>query len=85
VEYRKQGKLRGLLRRIGNGIVQDVPQELYACEICRKTQCDQDEWIVCENRIAHAKCLEALQASGPDPHKDRRPREGGDPEKSGRN
>jgi hypothetical protein len=66
VEDRKHSKLRDLLRRIGDGIVQDVPPELYACEICRETRCDQDQWIVCENRIAHAKCLEALQKKGLD-------------------
>jgi hypothetical protein len=52
---------RLLLQTISQHIIQDVPPELYACEICRKTECLQDEWIACENRIAHMKCLNALQ------------------------
>ena len=54
-------QLKRLLQSIGQHIIQDVPPELHACEICRKTECLQDEWIACENRIAHMKCLEALQ------------------------
>ena len=61
MDRQKRSKLRSLLQRIGESIVQDVPPGLYACEICRRTECAQDEWIKCENRIAHAKCLEAIQ------------------------
>jgi hypothetical protein len=50
-------RLKRLLETIRQGVVQEVPPELYACEICRRTECFQDEWIVCENRIAHARCL----------------------------
>ena len=60
MDEQKQTRLKRLLQRIGAGIVQDVPPELYACEICRRTRCVQDEWIVCESRIAHAKCLEEV-------------------------
>ena len=58
MDEQTRGRLQGLLRSIGQHIIQDVPHELHACEICRKTECSQDEWIVCDNRIAHAKCLE---------------------------
>ena len=54
-------QLKRLLQSISQHIIQDVPPKLHACEICRKTECLQDEWIACENRIAHMKCLEALQ------------------------
>jgi hypothetical protein len=64
MDEQKKTRLKSLLRHISEGIVQDVPPELYACEICRKTQCVQDEWIVCEKRIAHAKCLAAIQDKG---------------------
>ena len=60
MEQRKRNKLRDLLQRLKNEIVQDVPPELDACEICRKTECYDDEWITCENRMAHAKCLEII-------------------------
>jgi hypothetical protein len=56
----KQSRLRRVLQRMARSIVQHVPNDLDACEICRKTECTQDEWIVCEDRIAHAKCLEEI-------------------------
>jgi hypothetical protein len=61
MDAQTRARLKQLLQRIGKRIVQDVPHELDACEICRKSECTHDEWIVCENRIAHAKCLEELQ------------------------
>jgi hypothetical protein len=61
VEEQVRSKLARLLKSISQHVIQEVPPELYACEICRRTDCSQDEWIVCENRIAHAKCLEEHQ------------------------
>jgi hypothetical protein len=56
-------RLRQLLRNISQRMIQEVPPELDACEMsCRRIDCSQYEWIVCENRIARANCLEA--ASG---------------------
>jgi len=49
-------RLKRLLTTIRQRIIQEVPPELDACEICRRTECLQDEWIVCENRIAHVRC-----------------------------
>jgi len=62
VDAKKKARLTRVLERIGKGFVQDIPPELEACEICRKTECTQDEWIACGNRIAHAKCLEEIQS-----------------------
>ena len=56
-----RSRLQRLLKALSQRIIQEVPPELEACEICRKTECSQDEWIVCETRIAHAKCLETYQ------------------------
>jgi hypothetical protein len=64
VEHRILNTLKQLFRRAGDGIVQDVPPELDVCESCRKPVCNQEEWIVCENRIAHVKCLEAFRQRG---------------------
>jgi hypothetical protein len=61
MESIKQNRLKRLLQSIVDGIVQDVPPELDVCEMCRKPRCSQDEWIVCENRILHMKCLEAYE------------------------
>ncbi|MCB0192248.1 MAG: hypothetical protein KDJ65_09930 [Anaerolineae bacterium] len=69
MDNQKRNVLRNLLKRIKDEWVQEIPLELSACEVCRKTECNQDEWIVCENRIAHAKCLEEIRAreAGQDP------------------
>lgn len=56
-----RSRLKRLLKALSQPIIQEIPPELEACEICRRTECSQDEWIVCETRIAHAKCLEAYQ------------------------
>ncbi len=61
MDEQNRNRLKRLLQTIRQGIIQDVPPDLHACEICRKTECSQDEWIVCEKRIAHMKCLEEYQ------------------------
>ena len=58
-----KSRLKRLLETIRQRNIQDVPPELYACEICRRTECLHDEWIVCENRIAHARCLAEHEAA----------------------
>jgi hypothetical protein len=58
-----KGRLKRLLNKIGERAIREVPPELYACEICRRTECLHDEWIVCENRIAHARCLAEHEAA----------------------
>lgn len=55
-----KAELQQLLKNLKKEIVQDIPDELAACEICGATECHNDEWINCEKRIAHAKCLKAL-------------------------
>ncbi|MCB9076061.1 MAG: hypothetical protein H6631_00545 [Anaerolineaceae bacterium] len=61
MDKQKRTILQRILLRIKDEIVQEVPADLAACEICRKTDCRDDEWITCENRIAHAKCLEEIR------------------------
>lgn len=62
MEMSRYSRLKRVLQRIGESIARDVPPELAACELCNKTECAHDEWIECDNRIAHAKCLEAIEA-----------------------
>lgn len=54
--------LTKLWRKIKSAIVQDLPVELDACELCRKTECSQGHWQDCTNRIEHAKRLEIDRA-----------------------
>lgn len=56
----KLDKLKRALKNFKNGIILDVPNELAECLVCRKNECHNGEWIRCENRIAHMKCLEQL-------------------------
>ena len=62
MEEQARSRLKRLLQAISRSTIQEVPPGLYACELCRRVECDHDEWIECENRIAHAKCLEEHQA-----------------------
>ena len=54
----KLDKLKRTLKNLKNKIIQDGPNELAECLVCGKTKCTNDEWIKCENRIAHMKYLE---------------------------
>ena len=38
-------------------LVQNVPPDLYACELCGKTSCTQEEFASCEFRV-HSEFLE---------------------------
>lgn len=59
----KLDSLKHTLKKLKNEIIQDVPNELAECLLCGKTECHNDEWIKCENRIAHMKCLEKSEES----------------------
>jgi hypothetical protein len=51
----KDGRLsyfRRLRRWIKRRLIQDVPEEIAACEFeCRRTECQQGEWETCERRL----------------------------------
>lgn len=57
-------KLKGVFEKFKNEIIQEVPNELSECEICRKTECSEDKFISCKNRIVHMKCLEEIEKKG---------------------
>jgi hypothetical protein len=50
--------LRRLKKKVADAVVQDVPPELEACEVCRRTHCDTEEWLTCERRIAAARFVQ---------------------------
>lgn len=60
MHQKKRNALREVLQRIKNNLIEETPTE--SCEICRKTDCSEDEWITCEDRIAHANCLKEYKA-----------------------
>jgi hypothetical protein len=53
--------LKRLVQAISQRAIQEVPPELEACQYCRKSDCSQNEWLVCEDRIGQAKRLAAHQ------------------------
>lgn len=46
-------------RRVKESIIEDCPPELYECEICRKLDCDSEEWLKCEKRLASARFMKS--------------------------
>ena len=43
---------RRLRRWMRSRLVQDVPEDVAACEFeCRRTECKQGEWETCERRL----------------------------------
>ena len=59
----KISRLKSVLMNLRGEFISDIPKELEECEICRETECSNDRWIKCENRLAHMKCLEELEKS----------------------
>lgn len=48
----KVGILERLWRSAVDHLIQDVPDEIAACEFgCRKKQCTAEEWAFCETRL----------------------------------
>ena len=52
-----RARLSGLISRVKRWVVQPVPPELEACEVCGKLRCADDEWKSCEKRIATAEFI----------------------------
>lgn len=48
-------RLSGLLSWVRRSLIQPVPPELEACEVCGKLRCPDDEWKSCERRLATAE------------------------------
>lgn len=39
-------------------LVDDVPSDLAACELCRLPTCSNEKWIDCKNRLVHKERLD---------------------------
>ena len=42
-------------------LIDDVPSDLAACEICRIETCSNDKWTGCKNRLDHKERLDNLK------------------------
>ena len=52
---------------LANEVIQDVPDELAACEFdCRKQHCTSDDWSSCERRLKAMEGLMVGRNSGPE-------------------
>jgi hypothetical protein len=50
---------RRLRRWIKGRWIQDVPEDIAACEFeCRRLECRQGDWETCENRLRSMRCHE---------------------------
>jgi hypothetical protein len=49
---RSPSRLGKLWKRLGAGVVEDVPPSLEECEACRELECTQERWASCERRLA---------------------------------
>ncbi len=48
-------QVRQFFRRVKNGIIQDVPEDIALCEFdCNKGQCKMEEWEKCKRRLSGA-------------------------------
>lgn len=54
-----------LWRRLGSGVVQDVPPSLEQCEACREVDCTQERWRSCPQRLATEAALLRQRANAP--------------------
>jgi hypothetical protein len=52
-----RARLSGLISRMKHSLIQPIPPELDACEVCGKLRCPDDEWKSCERRIATAEFI----------------------------
>lgn len=55
-------KLNKITSFIKRHLVDDVPNELAACEICRSPTCSNEKWTGCKDRLAHKERLEEEEA-----------------------
>lgn len=53
-------RVRQALKRLKGSIVQDCPPELYACEVCKKLECNNEEWLHCEKRLEAAEFMKSF-------------------------
>lgn len=48
--------LRNLADCLLNHVIQDMPDDIGICEFdCRRLQCSQGEWEICERRLNRAR------------------------------
>jgi hypothetical protein len=52
-----RNRLPAWVARVKRAIVQDCPPELYACEVCGRLECNDAQWVQCEQRIAAAEFM----------------------------
>ena len=54
---RLRERVRELMLRLKRSVVQHIPAELEACEVCGKLDCRGAEWASCEKRLASAEFI----------------------------
>lgn len=48
-------RVRRLMSRLKGSVIQQIPPELEACEVCSRLDCSSGEFTSCETRLAAAE------------------------------
>jgi len=51
--------------KIKQAFIQECPPEIYACEICKEPECNNEKWISCQKRQKSAQYMESLDRMNP--------------------
>ena len=58
-----EAQVTGFSRWVIDQIIQDIPEDCAVCEFdCRKTQCTQDQWMLCSRRLDALRASEQVKA-----------------------
>jgi hypothetical protein len=44
--------IRGLFHRASTSIIDDIPADIEACEMCRETDCGGEKFQTCQTRLS---------------------------------
>ena len=60
--------IKNVIGVLGDPLVADCPPEFYACEVCRRLECDDAEWRSCERRLNSERYVRAMDEADNDGH-----------------
>ncbi len=58
-ENGKLGFFKKFVRNLQQIVISDAPNEVIACHFCNATECTEENWQKCSNRLAQNEFLES--------------------------